>query len=355
MLSKTLINSLPLMAYAINGVSALSKGHDLSSAGYMETDQGATWLTESGSTSTIEEILGAGGMDSVRLRLWTGEQYGLDYTLQLAQRFSKAGYKIYLDLHLSDTWADPSNQATPSSFDTSDLAGSVRSYVKSTLQSFADGGVDLDILSIGNEIIQGMLFPDGQISNNDFSGFAALWAAARAGVDDAVSAGATKPQVMIHLNNGWDSETMTWWFKGLFDEGTVTTDMVDVLGFSFYPFFDTAATTDALQSSLNTLASTYNKPLYVAETDWPTSCSGVDLSADFSVDAQGQTDWVGAVIDVLNNVPDGLGAGIFYWEPAFINNTALGSDCDDNILFDVNWDNWPETSATARSSVNMYN
>lgn len=68
MLSKTFVNSLPLMACAIHGVAAISKGHDLSSAGYMETEQGATWLSESGSTSTIEDILGAGGMDSVRLR-----------------------------------------------------------------------------------------------------------------------------------------------------------------------------------------------------------------------------------------------------------------------------------------------
>ncbi|OJD36414.1 arabinogalactan endo-beta-galactosidase [Diplodia corticola] len=352
MLSRTLIKSLPLMACAFEGVSALSKGHDLSSAGYMETDQGTTWLTESGSTSTIEDILGAGGMDSVRLRLWTGEDYGLDYTLNLAKRFANAGHKIYLDLHLSDTWADPSNQATPSSFDTSDLAASVRSYVSSTLQSFTDAGVTLDILSIGNEIIQGMLFPAGQIADNDFSGFAALWAAARAGVDDAVAAGTAKPSVMIHLNNGWDEATLTWWFDGLFAEGTVTADMVDALGVSFYPFFDTEATTDALQSSLDSLASAYGKPVYVAETDWPVSCDGVDLSADFSVDAQGQVDWVGAVVDVLNNVPDGLGAGVFYWEGGFINNTALGSDCDDNILFDVNWGGSP--AATARSSVNMY-
>ncbi|KAL1645157.1 hypothetical protein SLS58_003862 [Diplodia intermedia] len=353
MLSKTLINSLPLMACVFHGVSALSKGHDLSSVGYMETDQGATWLTESGSTSTIEDILGAGGMDSVRLRLWTGEEYGLDYTLALAQRFANAGHKIYLDLHLSDTWADPTNQATPSSFDTSDLGASVRSYVQSTLQTFSDAGVTLDILSIGNEIIQGMLFPTGQIANDDFSGFATLWAAARAGVDDAVSAGVTKPQVMIHLNNGWDGETLSWWFAGLFAEGSaVTADMVDALGFSFYPFFDAGATTAALQSSLDGLAAAYGKPVYVAETDWPAACAGVGLTADYPVDARGQADWVGAVVDVLDNVPGGLGAGVFYWEPGFVNNTALGSDCDDNVLFDVNWDGG--AAATARSSVNMY-
>ncbi|POM68818.1 Arabinogalactan endo-1,4-beta-galactosidase, partial [Phytophthora palmivora] len=207
--------------------TALTKGHDLSSVGLMETDQGAKWISTSGNTTTIESILGTGGMDTVRLRIWTAGDYDLDYTLALAQRFSKAGYKIYLDMHFSDTWADPTAQAIPSSWDDSSvdtLAADLQAYVKSTLKSFTDGGVDLEILSLGNEITNGFLFPTGKIDNNDFSGFATLWKAARQGVTDAVSAGTTQPKVMIHLDNGWKSETVSWFFKSLFAEGTVTTD-----------------------------------------------------------------------------------------------------------------------------------
>ncbi|KAK7527102.1 family 53 glycosyl hydrolase [Phyllosticta citriasiana] len=341
---------------AIGSAAAFYKGHDLSSAGYMETAQGANWISASGSTSTIEAILGAGGMDSVRLRLWTGNEYGLDYTLELAQRFSKQGYSIFLDMHFSDTWADPSNQAIPSSWSSSSidsLASDVRSYVKSTLQSFSDGGVDIAILSLGNEIPSGFLFPLGQINNDDFSGFAKLWSAARAGVADAVSAGVNQPEVMIHLNNGWDTATVQWFFEGLFDEDTVTTADVDAIGLSFYPFYGTDATLDNLASTLSWLESTYtDTAVYVAETDWPVSCDGVTLSADYPVSAVGQTQWVQAIVEKLQAVSNG--AGIYYWEPGFINNTGLGSDCDSAITFDVNWDDWPTTYATALSSVSMY-
>lgn len=55
-------------ATTLDTASALTKGHDLSSVGLMETSQGANWISTSGNTTTIESILGAGGMDAVRLR-----------------------------------------------------------------------------------------------------------------------------------------------------------------------------------------------------------------------------------------------------------------------------------------------
>ncbi|KAL3661543.1 hypothetical protein V7S43_013303 [Phytophthora oleae] len=339
-----------------DSAAALAKGHDLSSVGLMETSQGANWISTSGNTTTIESILGSGGMDTVRLRIWTSGDYDLDYTLALAQRFSKAGYKIYLDMHFSDTWADPTAQAIPSSWDDSSvstLAADLQAYVTSTLKSFSDGGVDLDILSLGNEITNGFLFPTGKVSN-DFSNFATLWKAARQGVTDAVSAGTTQPKVMIHVDNGWKYETMSWFFKGLFAEGTVTTDDVDVFGFSFYPYYNTEATIDALTSSLTQLANTYNKPIYIAETDWPTECTKVTLSADYPVNAKGQSEWVAAIMDVLEGLPSSLGAGIFYWEPGYLSVAGLGSSCESALLFSANWDNWPETYATALSSVSMF-
>jgi arabinogalactan endo-1,4-beta-galactosidase len=55
-------------ASVLSTATALTKGHDLSSVGLMETAQGANWISTSGNTTTIESILGAGGMDAVRLR-----------------------------------------------------------------------------------------------------------------------------------------------------------------------------------------------------------------------------------------------------------------------------------------------
>ncbi|RLN47156.1 hypothetical protein BBJ29_009984, partial [Phytophthora kernoviae] len=354
---RTLLWAGACAATVLGGVQALTKGHDLSSIPLMEKEQGAIWYSTSGKEAAIENILGDGGMDSVRLRLWTGGEYTLDYTLALAQRFSKAGYKIYLDMHFSDTWAQPSDQQTPSAWDNSTvdtLAAACRDHVSSTLKAFTDGGVELDILSIGNEITDGFLYPTGKVSNDDFSAFAMLWKAAREGVADAVSAGTTQPKVMIHLDNGWKYETMSWFFEGLFKEGTVTTDDVDVLGFSFYPYYNTEATINALTSSLTQLAETYKKPIYVAETDWPTKCTKIKLSADYPVSARGQREWVIAIMDVLKGLPNGLGAGIFYWEPSYMSVPGLGSACESNLLFSVNWDEWPDTYAKALSSVYMF-
>lgn len=211
------------------------------------------------------------------------------------------------------------------------------------------------MVAIGNEVTGGMLFPTGQISNNDFSNFATLFAAARAGVTEAVAAGVSKPKVMLHLDNGWKEETQLWWYKSLIATGTVSAIDFDVMGVSFYPFYDTDATLDNLQSSLNSLASTYGKPVIVAETDWPVSCDGVTLSdTSIPVGAKGQTEWVDDIVTVLEAVPDSLGQGLFYFEPAYINNTALSSDCSDVILFDVDWTTWPKTKVTARSSASLF-
>lgn len=55
-------------------------------------------------TGPTEDILGDGGMNTVRLRIWIDPidgTYGLQYNLDLAKRFQKKGYMIYLDFHFS--------------------------------------------------------------------------------------------------------------------------------------------------------------------------------------------------------------------------------------------------------------
>ncbi|KAI9694255.1 MAG: hypothetical protein M1820_009113 [Bogoriella megaspora] len=358
MFKRLVLHALPWLAITGGVVASIAKGHDLSSVAAMEKEQGANWYTTAGQKSTIESILGNGGMDSVRLRLWTASEYGLDYTLPLAQRFYKGGYKIYLDLHFSDNWADPGKQVIPSAWASSSittLASQLQTYVRQTLTYFQNSGVQIEILALGNEIRNGMLWPLGQINNGNYANFATLWAAARAGVNDAVNAGVPKPKVMIHLDDGWNQSLMSSWFKGVFATGKVSASDVDVFGFSFYPFYGTSATISNLQASLNNIASTYKKPVYIAETDWPNACSGTSLSANYPVSAQGQTQWVQAIENTLSAVPNGLGAGIFYWEPGFLNDSSLGSSCSSALLFNVDWSGWPTTKATALSSVNMFN
>ena len=266
-------------------------------------------------------------------------------------------------------WADPNKQWQPKEWpDTlGPLASRLRNYVASTMKSFSNAGIDLSLVSLGNEIRHGMLWPLGEVSVElepmsarvaNFSNLATLYSAARDGVRDAVAAGVHKPQVMIHIDNGWDLRLQERWFGALTGTGKVKTSDWDVFGFSFYPFYGTAATFDNLRTSLNTIARKYNKPIHVVETDWPNKCRGADApelsEPDIPISVQGQIEWVHKVVDIVKQIPRGLGQGVNYWEPAWLNNTSLGSDCQSAILFSADWSEYPKVTGYSLGSVNMF-
>ncbi|USW53574.1 Putative glycosyl hydrolase family 53, glycoside hydrolase superfamily [Septoria linicola] len=358
------------------------KGHDLSSLKILE-DGGASYkdTAKGNKTRPAEDILGDGGMNTVRLRLWVNpvvpfdgppgyyETYNLEYVLGLAKRFHKKGYKIYLDYHFSDYWADPQKQAQPVAWPKTldPLSKTLRDYVSSSMQAFHKAGVDLALVSLGNEIRNGMIWPLGRVSVDveptsarvaNFTGLATLYKAARKGVDDAVHAGVPKPQVMIHIDNGYNLTLQQRWFSALTATGKVKTSDWDLFGFSLYPFYGQGATLANLKTTVNWIAKKYGKPIHVVETDWPAICEGegVPTLSEPSIPASvdGQLEWVGKVIDVVKQIPNGLGQGINYWEPTWLNNTGLGSACQDAILFDSDWSKFPNVTAYSRKSVNMF-
>lgn len=88
------------------------RGADISSL-MVEENAGYQYKNLAGSTQKLEAIVAGAGINSVRQRVWvnpSGGTYGLDYNVKLAKRVQAQGMKTYLDLHLSDTWADPSHQ-----------------------------------------------------------------------------------------------------------------------------------------------------------------------------------------------------------------------------------------------------
>lgn len=350
------------------------KGHDLSSLKMLE-DSGSIYkdTTRNNQTRTADAILGDGGMNTVRLRIWVnpeGGLNGLEYNLVVAKRFQKAGYKIYLDFHFSDSWADPNKQPPPAAWPTTlhPLAATLRAYVKDTLVAFQNAGITLEIVALGNEIRHGILWPVGYADVDvqpwpetvkNFSSLATLWKSARAGVDDAVCEGVQKPLVMIHIDDGWNITLQQRWFGAIVENGIPTTAW-DVFGFSFYPFYGTAATFANLRTTLNTLANQYRKPIQVVETDYPAICNGEwnpippSSEPEIPYSVAGQTTWTEDVISIVRDVPYGLGRGVHYWEPAWLNNTSLGSACNDAILFDADYSNWPQTIGYSRPSVNFF-
>jgi arabinogalactan endo-1,4-beta-galactosidase len=90
------------------------KGVDWSS---LLIEEAAGYSYKNGSTKPLETILKSSGVNTVRQRLWvnpTGGNYDLDYNIKLAKRANATGLTIYLDMHFSDTWADPGHQVSSS-------------------------------------------------------------------------------------------------------------------------------------------------------------------------------------------------------------------------------------------------
>lgn len=102
------------LAYLVAVVSAALqyKGADISSLLLLEAS-GRKYYSESGVVTPLETLLHNNGANSVRQRIWVNPadgNYNLDYNVRLAQRVRATGMSVYLDLHFSDTWADPGHQ-----------------------------------------------------------------------------------------------------------------------------------------------------------------------------------------------------------------------------------------------------
>lgn len=109
--SNILLSSLATFT-TLTSASLQYRGADISSLLVEEGDR-ISYKNTNGASAKLETILAANGVNTVRQRLWVNPSdgvYGLEYNLELAARMVDAGMKIYLDMHFSDTWADPSHQ-----------------------------------------------------------------------------------------------------------------------------------------------------------------------------------------------------------------------------------------------------
>ena len=126
-------------------------------------------FTDGGVPGTALSILNHHGLNYVRLRLWVDPPPGysnLASDLKMAQRIKAAGDRLYLDIHYSDFWADPTHQNIPAAWqgqDLSQLTTTVRNYTAQVIAAFAAQGTPVDMVSIGNEIRNGILWPVGQV------------------------------------------------------------------------------------------------------------------------------------------------------------------------------------------------
>lgn len=114
------------------------------------------------------ETLKNSGCNSVRIRLWknpTVNQSTFTEVKTLAIRAKQLGFKIWLSVHYSDTWANLANQIIPTEWQSLsflDLKTAAVNYTSTILTE-----IQPDIIQIGNEINSGLLWTQGHLINNE--------------------------------------------------------------------------------------------------------------------------------------------------------------------------------------------
>jgi arabinogalactan endo-1,4-beta-galactosidase len=318
------------------GSSKYAIGADVSFLAQAEAN--GTVFKDGGVAKPGLQILKDHGYNWVRLRLFHTPSSSprfplpndLPYTIALAQQARALGFKFLLNFHYSDTWADPGKQFVPEAWKDltqEQLVEAVFTYTRDTIAAFREAGVMPDMVQNGNEITNGMLWPLGKLPENP-DNFAALVGAGINGVD-AGRGNLPRPKIMVQIESSGNVAKTKAFFDALFARGVDC----DVLGQSYYPWWHGSPLD--LRETLNFMARTYRKEVMVVEVAYcwrPTEYR--EHPAPFPETPEGQRDFLAAVHQILLEVPDGLGTGIFWWEPMVAQRPGRAGGLRSRGMFD---------------------
>jgi len=172
-----------------------------------------------------------------------------------------------------------------------------------------------DYVQVGNEITQGMLWPDGHVGGtNDnwtqWSKLAQLMTNAIQGIRDA--SGTNLPKIIVHIDRGGDWGGTQWFFDNLTQQGVP----FDLIGESYYPFWH--GSWNNLNLTVSNATARYGKPVIIAETAFPWTNSYFSSNIfGLPPNTNGQAQFVMALANTLKVNPGGPVAGIFWWAAEF--------------------------------------
>ncbi len=252
------------------------------------------------------QILKENGINTIRLRVFVNPlsdrrngHCSKNEVVQMAIRAKNMGFRIMIDFHYSDSWADPRQQRKPAAWSDhnfSQLLADVYDHTYDVLNTLKAAGVTPEWVQVGNEIPQGLLWPEGRTSH-----WPQLAELLNKGYD-AVKAVDRSIKVVIHLDHGEKNGK----FRKFFDNFQNNGGKWDVIGMSYYPYWEHkpyTATIDNLGANLKDVASRYGKEVMVVEVGGESN------------KAQDTYDMLMAVQEKVRAVPNGQGLGVIYWEP----------------------------------------
>lgn len=339
-------------------------GMDLSSLDEVERCGGSFF--DHGKKSDAMEILKSYGMNMVRLRVWndpydeSGKPYGagsndLETTLRIAARAKALGVSWLLDLHYSDFWADPGKQRVPKAWrgmNAEELEKAVYDYTLKVLGECHARDLDPAMVAVGNELSNGLLWPLGRTPHFDniakfvSAGIRAVREFAARDLGEE-TAGTILP-TMIHLDNGGNNTLYRTWFDSYLENGGAD---FEYIGLSYYPFWH--GSLKMLKDNMTDLAGRYHKKMIVAEVSMGYTMEDYqsyeklpdekrkgmatkpELAAlvPYPMTPDGQAEFMQAILTVIQEIPDELGCGFFYWEPAWLPVPGSEWSTEEGILY----------------------
>ena len=320
-------------------------GADISALPLREM-QGAKFSDQRGEADLLT-IARRNGWNLMRVRLWVAPENqpekivsDLAHVTALGKRIKTAKLGFLLDIHYSDTWADPGAQKKPAAWENLDfpaLVEKTRAYSRQVLIHLRENGALPDMVQIGNETRNGWLYGSAINGASEQLG-GGFWEKNAGGRDravqlfkaglDGVREGAAPekaPLCILHLPDGQDSQFVADYGRELF--ASAQNQKIDlnfeVFGLSYYPAhpwnkefgFDGWKLAN-LAHSLKVLATTYHQPILVVETAWPRAGTPDETlgKAPFAFSPAGQADFYRALVETIKATPAGLGLGVVPWD-----------------------------------------
>lgn len=315
--------------------------------------QGATYLDLEG--NAIDDVLTfvkAQGWNTIRVRLFDNPSLiddkavcqDLDYVTRLGKRIKEAGLYFMLDIHYSDTWADPGQQLIPQSWLIWSwyLDESVYEYTKEWLEALVQAGATPDLIQTGNEVSFGMLWgaymggnyeefnTDGghlqatddwkDYTDKNWVNFSNMLKSASKACREVCP----EARIIIHTEQCANNPTLDVAFFKHLQQYNVD---YDIIGTSYYPYFKGPLAN--LDKGLSELEKNFpDKQIQLVETGYPSKWevngTTYDYTSTYPYTHEGQKQYTTDLIAILKNHPQVNGLSWWYAE-------ANAKSCDGDL------------------------
>ena len=233
------------------------KGADISWVTEMES-KGHQFYNNEGQARECTALMKEYGMNAIRLRVWVDPSKHDNWcnkedVLVKAKRAKALGMEVMVAFHYSDWWADPAKQNIPASWkghSYEEMKKDLANHTQEVLQFMKDNGITPKWVQVGNETTNGMLWSvqtneqgweikdeNGNTIITESMGHATRNPEQYAGFFkagyEAVKAIFPEAIVIVHLDNGFDTDLYDWNLGILTGHGA----KFDMIGMSLYPYW----------------------------------------------------------------------------------------------------------------------